>query len=316
MIVLLFIIGVIFIALLIGGSPWRNPRKNDIHIDSYPDRASSNKSYRPQKFIIVNKMVKKERIVGAFYSLSENHSYAGPFEGYALCVDNPFDNYAVAIYNSNNVRLGYIPRDNRWIHNSIKHYHEGNAYCWGYLGYVNSTPRPSWYGEVYISVGLSKSEIEILKSFYVIYKESSFLSRKIKKDSTDYESLIENYLTFQRIISSSKSFQNIEIDFKNRYVSSYVVSLSKEKNLEKITSLDRYNHLIIKLTPLQQISIKNKIDKVKPNAKINFVDVKMPNVTSDNVLFQEWESKTLLWSKIEKPGFKYSAKKNAWWRKK
>jgi hypothetical protein len=163
-----------------------------------------------------------------------------------------------------------------------------------------NVPKPFWYGEVFISVGLSISEIEILKSFFDIFKESFLLSKKIKKDSNDYESLIENYLSTQRIISSSKSFENIEIDFKNRYVLSYVVSLAKERNLQKINSLEKYSLLIAKLTPLQQISIKKKIDQLNQNAKANNSDdVKMIKANSDNTLFQEWESKTLLWSKTD-----------------
>ena len=317
MIFLLIIIVVIFIGFRFSNSHKSHSENIDIHVESYPDLKLLEKIKKPQRFIVVNKKVKKERIVGTFYSLKDNHSYAGPFEGYAFCEDNPFDNYAVAIYNLNNERLGYIQRDNRWIHNSIEHYHMGKVYCWGYLEHVINVPKPFWYGEVFISVGLSISEIEILKSFYDIFKESFLLSKKIKKDSSDYESLIENYLSTQKIISSSKSFENIEIEFKTRYVLSYVVSLAKEQNLQKINSLDKYNLLITKLTPLQQISIKKKIDQLNQNAKANHSDdVIMVKANSDNALFQEWESKTLLWSKTEKPGYKYSAKKNAWWKQK
>ncbi len=317
MYLLIIIIGLIFIVFRFSNSHRGNRKNVDFQIDRIPDRISIEKNKKPQRFIVVNKKVKKERIVGTFYSLQDNDSYAGPFEGYAFCEDSPFDNYAVAIYNSNNDRLGYIPRDNRWIHNSIEHYHKGKVYCWGYLEHVINGTKPFWYGEVFISVGLSISEIEILNSFYDIFKESFLLSKKIKKDSADYESLIENYLTTQKIISSSKSFENIEIDFKNRYVLSYVVSLAKERNLQKINSLERYRLLIAKLTPLQQISIKNKVDHVNQNIKPNnFIDDKKTNDNSDNTLFHEWESKTLLWSKTEKPGFKYSKKKNAWWKQK
>ncbi len=82
----------------------------------------------------------------------------GPFKGFAVCEKSPYDDYAVAIYNSNNKKLGYAPKNRKLLHESLKMWHNGKVECWGEIEYNSDSGY--WSGSVEIPVGLTEEEIK------------------------------------------------------------------------------------------------------------------------------------------------------------
>lgn len=313
MVFILIVLGVFLIIKVLIAYQSNPQDSNGARVSRTFNPKQDEKKRKSHGFVITNKKVKKNDIVGTYYALNEDSSYAGPFEGYAICYENPFDDYAVAIFNSEKIRLGYIPKRDRWVHNSIKHYYNGKAYCFGYLGYVKDIAKPYWYGSVFIAIGISEYEIDSLKRFYTAYRENIILREKPNKDSSDYELIIDNYIKANSIKASSKRFEDLEIVFERRYLVSYVVSLAKEKKHHKIDSLSKYQSLIEELTTFQKSIIQKNIQKLnKEQNSIDKKDVKKVNTKIKSN--HEWESKTLLWSKTERSGYTYSIKKDAWWK--
>lgn len=102
-----------------------------------------------------NKGIKDFKIVGSNHrnlSISEN----GIFYGYATCEYNGHDKYAVSVYNKENIHIGYVPKNNKRLHDSITTWNNGKSNAWGYLKYVAT--EDCWFGSISIAVGLNDEE--------------------------------------------------------------------------------------------------------------------------------------------------------------
>ena len=70
-------------------------------------------------------------LVGMFYYLNENNF--GKFNGYAVAeTDNPYDNYAVAIYDESGHKIGHLPKGNKKTHSYILS-QGGRVHAYGYV---------------------------------------------------------------------------------------------------------------------------------------------------------------------------------------
>lgn len=120
----------------------------DITINPTPGAWKDECIYKSRKFMDLE-------LKGLQYHDIDN-SDIGKFIGYALIEpENSFDNYAIAIYNSADKKLGYIPKHNYAIFNCIKA-NEGKQSAWGIIHSSNG----EYSGNVIIPLNYSQKRIE------------------------------------------------------------------------------------------------------------------------------------------------------------
>ena len=86
---------------------------------------------------------------------------AGKFYGYVKTENNPHDRYAVAIYNNEGLHLGYTPKGNAALFNTIND-EGGNIEAWGYIKHIEDNRQNERYlcGNVFIPVFCNEDEIK------------------------------------------------------------------------------------------------------------------------------------------------------------
>jgi len=216
-----------------------------------------------EKLLYKTKGIKSFEIRGTYYRDDVTKDDAGGFIGYVLCEDNYHDQNAVAIYNENNKKLGYTPKGNKRLNDSLREWNNSKVFAWGSLDFEEYNEK--WYGIVYIPVGLSNSKIDEIKKVF----SSSEKIRKISstKESTiiEYFQALKEHREIEKILSSLKKIEGIFYDFPKTLIPSLSKKLEKEKNWEKLLELENYSDLIENLSETFKNSTLRRIEKAKNN---------------------------------------------------
>jgi len=174
------------------------------------------------------------QIKGMYYR-SIPSSLSGDFVGYAECENNPHDEYAVAIYHSKGVLLGYTIKGSQQLSDSIYTWHGGRVFCYGSIKYYKRGGQ--WSGSVSIPVGLRVRSMEALRQFE---KEKKSLDDLIGKEELSIEDKFKalrwKVKIQEKYIEAGKSSKSI-FSFPKTILPSLAMDLEKENRWDELAGL-------------------------------------------------------------------------------
>ncbi|MFW5983379.1 MAG: hypothetical protein ACOCQ4_02670 [bacterium] len=258
--IVFILIGVVIIAIIL-----RNRNKKNAHYSPSPKNINSNSKTDQEsneKTLYKNREIRRFDMKGMFYrDLSKNE--IGKFKGYANCEFNDHDQYAVGIYNNADTLLGFVPKGNKRLNESIEEWHNGKVFSWGNLTYDEYNE--SWQGYVYIPVGLSEETIEEIKTIFKLIEKRDEIINKSIVDIEEYFSLLEDHKKIISAIESIKKPICIDYEFPKKLIPSLSKTLEQNKEWNKLIELEKYTELINNLSVKFSEATFKRIEKAKAN---------------------------------------------------
>lgn len=200
-------------------------------------------------------------IRGMFYRSDLKRSDEGSFVGYVICEDNSHDKYAVAVYKEGGKMLGYTPRNNKRLNDSLRKWHNGKLFCWGLLEFDEYQEK--WGGGVYIPVGLPDYELNAIKRINNLNKElSSVLSFTPTTTEQNFRALeINQEINFQfKIIDKPKGLLHF---FPKTIIPSLSKKLEKDKQWSELVRLEQFKEEIDNLSDKFMSTTYKRIERAK-----------------------------------------------------
>jgi len=215
-----------------------------------------------------NKGIKSFGMKGMYYRDLVPEIHVGEFIGYAQCEDNSHDQYAVGIFNGKSEHLGYTPRGNKRLNNSLLEWNQGKVPAWGTIYYDAFDDR--WSGQVYIPVGFNKEQIE---KFELVLKQIDQNRKRIKKNeksTEDYFEIIAVHKKIQELLAELRNPQELNYSFPKNLIPALSNHLEKEKDWTRLVELEKHEELIYDLNERFRETTLNRIRKAKKLVKPNF----------------------------------------------
>lgn len=252
----IIIIGIILIILFIiiraGKKKSTNPEK------------TQKQNSAPRQNFYQKREIKNFAIVGTYYR-ELNPKEAGDFIGYVKCEKNQHDKYAVAVFKDSNKHIGYTPKGNVKLSESISAWHSGQLLAWGNLRYEEYDQ--SWYGSVYVPVGLTEEQIEKIKESFELLKKRELIQNKENISTSEYFDLLDDHLKIKENLADLGNETGIYYDFSKKIIPSFSKQLENEKDWESLIKLENYKELIGELNEKFANSTLNRIEKAKKNTQ-------------------------------------------------
>jgi len=187
----------------------------------------------------------------------------GQFVGIAKCDYNSHDQYAVAIFNERNVHIGFVPKGNKRLHDSLSQWHGGNLFVWG--GIEQDSYDKKWRGEVYIPIGLSSDQIEKLEEIFSLLRNRDNILNKDSISSEEYFTILDFQQGIINNVSHLKDSTGIYFELPSRILSTLSKQLETERDWTRLIVLENHINLIEKLNDKYAGAIKKRIIKAKAN---------------------------------------------------
>lgn len=258
------VILIIVIAYFIGKS---KTKKSSVRkIKPRPNKNTSQKVSKIQKedkYLYKQKGVKGFDLKGMYYRNLKPNIHAGLFYGFAKCEQNSHDRYAVGIYNFDNELLGYTPKGNKRLSNSITEWNNGITPAWGSLRHDDYNDK--WYGYVEIAVGFSSEQNKNLERFLRLKKDNEELIRKKEKSTEKYFLILNNHKEIKSLLSDMETINQLEYSFPTHIIPSISSHLEKEKNWNKLIELEKHMDIISELSEKFKQTTLRRIEKAKKN---------------------------------------------------
>jgi hypothetical protein len=239
---------ILFIIVRVGKKKSTTPEKSQKH------------NFTTGQNLYQKKDIKNFAIVGTHYR-KLNPKEAGNFIGYVKCERNQHDKYAVAVYKDVNKHVGYTPKGNVKLSESIFAWHSGQVLAWGNLSYEEYDQ--SWYGTVYIPVGLTETQIEKIKESFDLLKKRELIQNKENILTSEYFDLLNDHLKIQENLADFGKDTGIYYEFSKKIIPSFSKQLEDEKDWESLIKLENYKELINELSEKFANSTLNRIEKAK-----------------------------------------------------
>jgi hypothetical protein len=217
-------------------------------------------------FLYKKREIKSFNIHGMHFQKNLNSDDAGAFIGYVTVENNPHDKYAVAVYNNQNKKLGYVPKGNQRLNESLRQWHDGKVFAWGGLTWEDYFKDWSKYHcSVEIPIGLKKEEIDSIKKIFDLEQKNVDLLKMEKVSTDDYFNYIGNYYEKNRTIESLKIDCDFNKSFPRNLIPTISKQLEKEKNWIKLIELEKYADLLNDLSTKFKETTLRRIEKAKEN---------------------------------------------------
>ena len=207
------------------------------------------------------KDVRRFDIVGTYYLKLPPSKYSHGFMGYVVCQENNYDKYAVGIYNQEGEHLGYVPKGNAILHDSIKEWNDGRLLAWGYLRYDDFERK--WYGEVYIPVKYSLEEIAKFEALLTLRNQNSEQLENKVSTTEEYFQILERHKMIQKYLQELNNPNEFNYYFPRDFIPTVSKHLEKKKEWEKLVELEAYDDLITDLHEQYRISTVRRIELAK-----------------------------------------------------
>ena len=193
------------------------------------------------------------------------------FYGYAKCENNSHDRYAVGIYNNYNELVGYTPRGNKKLYNSIQEWHGGKVIFWGgidFNDYYDTFKYRFTNAGVTIPVGFSSDELDIIHAYLI--KKSYWYDL--------YNSYIETERPVdkgEKLLNVSYEIEKISKNLRGNYFEgqfpgiplSMIPSISnrmeKNKDWKGLINLKKFRREIEKLSAVKKNATIRRIEKAE-----------------------------------------------------
>lgn len=232
---------------------------NPIH--SKNTQYSKPKVKKEDNFLYAKKGIKEFELKGMYYRNLNPNIHAGLYYGFAKCEQNSHDRYAVGIYNFNNELLGYTPKGNKRLSNSITEWNVGIAPAWGALRYDDFNDK--WYGHVEIAIGFKSEENIKIDRFLKLKKENEERISKKEKSTENYFQILSNHSEIESLLSDLNNIPELHYSFPTKLIPSISSHLEKEKNWNKLIELEKHMDLISALSEKFKQTTLNRIEEAK-----------------------------------------------------
>lgn len=221
-----------------------------------------------QKTVFKNKGIKNYIIVGVKYYCNDINMDPNIY-GYVKTENNKHDKYAVCIYNHDNSKIGYVPKGNFRLNNSLNEWHDGKLISWGQVWFDNYSK--NWHGNIYIPLTFNESDISDLKIIFdLLIKRRDYLNNKIINNN-QYIELLDDELLITKILHENKEInisEGINFHLSKKILPAFCKKLEDEKDWETIIKLEKYKEIIDLLSDRYKNSIYNKIELAKKKLKV------------------------------------------------
>ncbi len=213
-----------------------------------------------EKMLYKKKGIKSFEIRGTYYR-DLNETDTGDFVGYVSCENNSHDQYAVGIYNDNECLIGYVPKGNRRLNESLIEWHKEKVIAWGNLQFDDYYNK--WYGVVYIPIGMDGKQIQsIEETFNFIKKNKSLISKK-ELSTSEYFEILENHKKIRSNLNIIKDKDNLFYYFPKTIIPSLSKKLESEKDWNSLIKIEDYDDLLNDLSETFRNSTLKRIEKAK-----------------------------------------------------
>lgn len=216
-----------------------------------------------EKILYKKKGIKTFDMKGMFYQNLNPEIHSGDFIGIGKCEDNSHDMYAVGIYNQQNELLGYTPKGNKRLNNSLTEWNDGKVQVWGGLSHDDYDDR--WYGTVYIPVGLTTEQIDKVERILSLKSDNQTQIKKKEKSTEKYFEILNRHREIAKLLTDLKNPKEFHYSFPKNLVPSISSHLEKEKNWEKLLELEKHQDLISELSDKFRGTTLKRIEKAKKN---------------------------------------------------
>jgi len=218
----------------------------------------------PDNLLYKAKGIKIFEIKGMYYRDLKPETHAKSFVGYALCENNSHDKNAVGIYNERGELLGYTPKGNKRLHNSLQEWHDGQILAWGDLSFNNYNDK--WDGIVNIPIGISENQIETIKQFLELKNRNLELVNRKEKNTDKYFEILHNHSKIKGLQSKLDNPEVFYYSLPINIMSSISSHLEKKKDWNSLLELENYPDLIEVLNDKFKAATIKRIEKGKKNS--------------------------------------------------
>lgn len=265
MITFIIIIFVIFFILYVIGTFNKNKIQNTKPIKENNIKAKPNSEKnisKEEKLFYKTKEIKSFEIHGINYTKVNDEDF-GDFFGHVLCENNSHDKYAVSIHKNTDKLIGYVPKGNQRLNNSISEWHNKKLFAWGNLRFDDYYEK--WFGVVYIPVGISDEKIKLIEEFIKLKQLNQKLISKKDFNTIQYFEILENHKHIISCLHKIGEIEEMQYDFPRNIIPSLSKKLETDKEWGKLIELENYSDLIDDLSETYKNSTLNRIEKAKKN---------------------------------------------------
>ena len=257
------ILGAVFLVIIVCVYLFLSKKKETKTVVGYENQSTNNvRRIADHRTLYKTKGIKTFEMRGMYYANLDT-TFEGDFRGFAQCDINSHDQYSVAVFNADGYRLGYLPRGNKRMHDSLEEWHNGQTQCWGRLEYDDYDDK--WYGVVNIPVGLSESQLASLDVFFSLrHKNEELLSNK-ERTVDECLTALENHKQIKEIISSLGKTERPFYSFPKTVLPGLSGSLERKKEWQKLILLEEYDDLINELSENYKRKLLERIEIAKQN---------------------------------------------------
>jgi hypothetical protein len=216
---------------------------------------------KDEKLIYKNKGIKTFDLKGMFYHNLNPKIHNGDFIGYAKTGNNSHDMYAVEIYNYENKLLGYLPKGNKRLNNTLNEWHSGKVIVWGTLSHDDYDDE--WYGNVNIPIGFSENHLEKVQRILNLKSENQNQINKKEKSTEKYFEILNRHREISNLLTDLKNPKEFYYSFPKNLIPSISSYLEKEKNWMKLLELENHQDLIAELSEKFKETTLRRIEMAK-----------------------------------------------------
>lgn len=215
-----------------------------------------------EKLLYKTKGIKSFEIRGTYYT-NLVESDAGNFFGFVKCEYNSHDQFAVAIHNENEELIGYVPKGNRRLNESLTEWHNEKIIAWGNLQFENYDNK--WYGTVYIPVGLNDKIINLIEETFLLISENKEKITDKELTTLEYFTVLKNHKKINLNLNLIKDKDNLFYYFPKTIIPSLTKKLESNKDWESLVKIEDYKDLLADLSETFRNSTLKRIEKAKEN---------------------------------------------------
>lgn len=226
------------------------------------DKPTSKQSNK-ESLLYKTKGIKTFDIKGIFYQNLNPEIYSGNFIGYAKTDNNSHDMYAVEIYNEENKLLGYTPKGNKRLHSSLNEWHNGKIIVFGGISHDDYDDK--WYGNVYIPVGFTETDLEKVERILKLKSENQIEINKKEKSTEKYFEILNRHSEISNLLTEIKNPTEFYYSFPKNLIPSISSHLEKERNWSKLLELEKHQDLISELSEKFKETTLKRIETAKKN---------------------------------------------------
>lgn len=260
---LIIILVIIFFFVLTGNKSETNKSKPKSIINSPNISKSKHFIEKNEVLLYKEKKIRPFEIKGLNYN-NINPKLNGEFIGFANCVYNSHDQYAVEISTFEGIKLGYTPKGNKRLNDSLSVWHNKKIFIWGNLRFDEYYNK--WFGTINIPIGFEENEIDKIKSFYSKKLDNQKLINELAESKISNDSLfkiLNNHREIEKLYNSIENKNDFEYYFQYQTIQKISKKMEIEEDWKNLILLNQHKDLIDEFCGKNPNSVTKRIEKAE-----------------------------------------------------